>query len=49
MRDRDIKDMTAVIMYVCLILFMFIMIFHVKDVNKRLTKIELNQNKDESK
>ena len=46
MRDRDIKDMAAVIMYVCLILFMFIMIVHVKDVDKRLTKIELNQNKE---
>ena len=47
MRDRDIKDMVVVIMYVCLILFMFIMIFHVTEVNERLTKIELNQNKDE--
>ena len=47
MSDRDIKDMAEVIMYVCLILFMFIMIFHVTEVNERLTKIELNQSKDE--
>ncbi len=46
-RDDNPAYVADLIIYVCFILFMFVMIFHVKDVDKRLTKIELNQNKDE--
>ena len=46
-RDYNSKYVTDLIMYICFILFMFVMIFHVVEVNERLTKIELNQNKDD--
>ena len=41
-RDYNSKYVADLIIYVCLILFMFVMIFHVTEVNERLTKIELN-------
>ena len=45
-RDDNPAYVADLILYVCFILFMFAMIFHVTEVNERLTKIELNQNKD---
>jgi len=42
MKDRSIN----LIMYVCFIIFMWTMIYHIVEVNERLNKIELNQNKD---
>ena len=45
-RDDNLAYVADLIIYVCFILFMFVMIFHVTEVNERLTKIELNQNKD---
>ena len=45
MRDK----IPNLIMYVCFIIFMWTMIYHMVEVNERLSKIELNQNEDESK
>ena len=41
------RDKIALIMYVCFIIFMWTMIYHIVEVDERLTKIELNQNKNE--
>ena len=46
MRDKMSRDL-HLIMYVCFIIFIWTTIYHIVEVNKRLTKIELNQNKDE--
>tara|TARA_B100001287_G_C22308348_1_gene356040 strand:- start:210 stop:362 length:153 start_codon:yes stop_codon:yes gene_type:complete len=45
-RDDNSAYVADLIIYVCFILFMVGMLFHVTEVNERLTKIELNQNKD---
>lgn len=41
------RDKIDLIMYVCIIIFMWTMIYHIVEVDERLTKIELNQNKNE--
>ena len=38
-RDDNPAYVADLILYVCFILFMFAMIFHVTEVNERLTKI----------
>lgn len=43
MKDRSIN----LIMYVCFIIFMWTMIYHIVEINERLNKIELNQNKED--